>query len=529
MEFISLGYRSQWHIRVDINMLKSARKSLCGLAILLLIFFSDLCLPQDPEDRIAIIIGNSNYPTNSELKNPINDAKSIELELKKLGFETHIFTDLKVENSPDIRLLIERRVKRNSVLFFYYAGHGIQIEGRNYLIPINIRTQNSEHIAEDSLYLGDVLGAIEKKRPKLAAVILDACRDNPFKYEDKVTNKAKGLARVDPPTSTVVFYATRPGGTADDGSDNNGLFTKSLLDEIKKPEQPIEVIFRKTSTKVFDISKSEQEPWVEGVIRQEFYISRIPAPIEQIPTSIQTATYPTSQPLTDAPSQTLVEPPSIQVITPEKEVLLSSLSPDEMQTRLRGLGAKPSKDAVTSYICVEKGCFDYKRWVKSLNNEEELSAFIGQLKNFNNGKTPVVCEFSLENNKCKGPAPKLTVIYPLAPFHPSFVFGGFEFTDSKITNSGSINFTAKPVALRGSTRLNCLDSEGSLTFSNETVNLDITRQVCFNMLVVPGASKQTFQILTIDIPKKEIVAQWEYNLFSWLTYGYAGATVKLSY
>jgi hypothetical protein len=512
-------------------MLKSARKSLSGLTILLLIFFSDLCLPQAPEDRIAIIIGNSNYPKNSELKNPINDAKSIELELKKLGFETHIFIDLKVENSPDIRQLIEKRVRRNSVLFFYYAGHGLQIEGRNYLIPITSRTQNTEYIAEDSLYLGDILGAIEKKRPKLAAVILDACRDNPFKYEDKVTNKTKGLARVDPPTSTVVFYATRPGGIADDGSDNNGLFTKSLLDEIKKPDQPIEVIFRKTSTKVFDISKSEQEPWVEGVIRQEFYISRLPKPVENIQPNLQTTILSSPQNITQSPSQTPIETTLTQSLNQESEYILRSLSSDEMNSRLRAFekDSELKKDLNTSFICVEKGCFDYKSWVKTLNNDEELSLFINELKKFNSGSTPIVCEFNLAQNKCKGPAPKITVIYPLALFHPSFVFGGFEFKESKVTSGGNLNFTAKPVLLRGSTRLNCLDSDGGLKFSNESINLDISSQVCFNLVVMPGVSRQVFKIAYIDIPNRKIVARWDFNLLAWMAFGFADSTVELSY
>ena len=92
---------------------------------------------QAPEDRVAVIIGNSSYPKQAALKNPINDANAISNQLKQLGFETNLFLDVKSQDLNNIRQIIEKRVRRNTVLFFYYAGHGVQIDGRNYLIPID--------------------------------------------------------------------------------------------------------------------------------------------------------------------------------------------------------------------------------------------------------------------------------------------------------------------------------------------------------------------------------------------------------
>ena len=132
-----------------------------------------------------------------------------------------------------------------------------QIEGRNYLLPVDATLNDGDKASQESLYLGDVLHAIERMRPKIAVVILDACRDNPFKDQKNSTVAKQGLARVDPPTSTVVFYATRPGGTAQDGDEDNGVFTKALLQEIDKPEQPLEVVFRRVSTSVFKSTKSQ--------------------------------------------------------------------------------------------------------------------------------------------------------------------------------------------------------------------------------------------------------------------------------
>ena len=247
-------------------------RTLCVLALLF-----NLCPlavnAQGAEDRVAFIIGNGGYPKSLALKNPLNDATAIEKQLSNLGFETKSYKDLKVAEVSGLRQQMETRLKRNSVLFFYYAGHGVQIDGRNYLLPVDATLNDGDKASQESLYLGDVLHAIERMRPKIAVVILDACRDNPFKDQKNSSASKQGLARVDPPTSTVVFYATRPGGTAQDGDDENGVFTKALLQEIVKPEQPLEVVFRRVSTSVFKSTKSEQEPWIEGVIREEFVIA----------------------------------------------------------------------------------------------------------------------------------------------------------------------------------------------------------------------------------------------------------------
>lgn len=183
---------------------------------------------QDKEDRVAFVIGNAAYSGSNKLINPVNDAKAVSSALRDQGFDVSEFTDLGKQQVNELRQQIEKRVKRNTVLFFYYAGHGVQVEGRNYLVPVDARFSNGNDLADESLYLGDVLAAIEKRRPRLSVVILDACRDNPFAHEKSNATK-KGLARVDPPSSTVVFYATRPGGIASDGTEGNGLFTQSLL------------------------------------------------------------------------------------------------------------------------------------------------------------------------------------------------------------------------------------------------------------------------------------------------------------
>ena len=148
-------------------------------------------------------------------------------------------------------------------------------------------------------------------------VVLDACRDSPFGSDKSLAVNKGGLARVDPPTSTVIFYATRPGGTASDGDEKNGLFTKSLLAELKKPEVTLEVIFRRVSTAVYDFSKGDQEPWIEGVIREEFVVNQgnavkpvVDKPIVQVAANEEPSApqkIPTIEPLVVASSPQVVE------------------------------------------------------------------------------------------------------------------------------------------------------------------------------------------------------------------------------
>ena len=145
------------------------------LVFALLTNLSPLALhAQVAEDRVAFIVGNGAYPKSFALKNPLNDATAIEKQLANLGFETKSYKDLKVAEVSGLRQQMESRLKRNSILFFYYAGHGVQIEGRNYLLPVDATLNDGDKASQESLYLGDVLHAIERMRPKIAVVILDA-------------------------------------------------------------------------------------------------------------------------------------------------------------------------------------------------------------------------------------------------------------------------------------------------------------------------------------------------------------------
>ena len=340
-------------------------------ALFVLALFAYLCPlavnAQVAEDRVAFIIGNSGYPKSLALKNPLNDATAIEKQLSGLGFETKSYKDLKVAEVAGLRQQMESRLKRNSVLFFYYAGHGVQIDGRNYLLPVDATLNDGDKASQESLYLGDVLHAIERMRPKITVVILDACRDNPFKDQKNSVGAKQGLARVDPPTSTVVFYATRPGGTAQDGDQDNGVFTQALLQEMVKPEQPLEVVFRRVSTSVFKSTKSEQEPWIEGVIREEFVINQANL-LKLAPPELVAVAKPSALPS----PQVEKEPALPLVILPEPPVELQvafNASFDDAIQKIRSIKDKINlENEPTHFACNGDICESYQSWIKKFND-----------------------------------------------------------------------------------------------------------------------------------------------------------------
>lgn len=483
---------------------------------------------QEEEDRVAFVIGNAAYAGAHKLINPVNDAKAVASFLRGQGFETFEHTDLSTQQVNSLRQQIEKRVKRNTVLFFYYAGHGVQFEGRNYLVPVDARFNSGDALADESLYLGDVLAAIEKRRPRLAVVILDACRDNPF-ARDKSNAATKGLARVDPPSSTVVFYATRPGGVASDGAQGNGLFTQSLLKEFRVPQVPLEVVFRRVSTAVYKTSKGDQEPWIEGVIREEFaFTQERPAQSVALATpSTATTTVPSEGvPTVNAAVAATPTPTATPATTAQ---ILASLSEEEVKARVRSLAKSSDEDLPTRVICDEGGCFDYAMWAARLNQPERLDALKKSLQTLSEQVEAHFCLFNADEYVCPNDDPiKMTVIYPLAPILPAKKAKGFIWNESRVTPSGGVSFKSLPLLDRGGTPGGCLPADGSLQFARNRVEFALSRMTCFN-IIVPGSVKQSLQVLMMDLQRREMIAYWDWSVISFLTYGSGRHLVKIKF
>ena len=176
--------------------------------------------------RTALIIGNSNYK-NAPLKNPTNDAKDMAEVLKKSGFDVSLKINASQREMESAVRSFGKKLRRGGAGLFYYAGHGIQANGRNYLIPIGATIESESDVKYEAVDAGLILGKMEDAGNDLNIVILDACRNNPFARSFR--SAEQGLARMDAPKGSLVAYATAPGSVAADGNEGNGVIQNTLL------------------------------------------------------------------------------------------------------------------------------------------------------------------------------------------------------------------------------------------------------------------------------------------------------------
>ena len=219
--------------------------------------------------KVALIIGNSKYK-EAPLKNPGNDAKAIGESLTSLGFEVTLRLDTpKALMDAAISAYVNTLATRKCVGLFYYAGHGIQLAWKNYLLPVDANIDVIGDVAKQSFDLNSLIAGLTKASNPINVIMLDACRDNPF--GEAKQPEQKGLSQMDAPHSTILAYATAPGNTASDGEGSNGLYTENLLREIKVKEARIEDIFKRIRLNVRRTSKGAQIPWESTSLEDDFY------------------------------------------------------------------------------------------------------------------------------------------------------------------------------------------------------------------------------------------------------------------
>lgn len=218
--------------------------------------------------RTALVIGNSRYK-DAPLKNPANDAGAIGDNLKKMGFSVIPLLDTgKAAMENAIRSYGEQLAKSKGVGLFYFAGHGLQVSWRNFLVPVDANLDRTDDIPQQTVDLAALLGGIGKAGNPMNIVILDACRDNPFGGD---LRSGKGLSQMDAPIGTLLAYATAPGNVASDGSGSNGLYTENLLREVRTPEAKIEDVFKRVRLAVRRASQGQQIPWESTSLEEDFY------------------------------------------------------------------------------------------------------------------------------------------------------------------------------------------------------------------------------------------------------------------
>jgi hypothetical protein len=224
------------------------------------------------ETRIALIIGNSDYANpNLKLTNPANDAAAMQRALQAAGFVTIVRLNAKRLDFYHAVDEFTAKIGRDqhAVGLFYYAGHGVQAEGANYLIPVDADIQAESDLEANAFDAGRVLRAMKAAQNEMNIVILDACRDNPL---PKTRGIERGLARMDAPSGTFIAYAAAPGQTAQDGaSGTNGVFTGELVKAMAEPGLPLEQMFKKVIAGVKADTHGGQQPWSEASIQGDFY------------------------------------------------------------------------------------------------------------------------------------------------------------------------------------------------------------------------------------------------------------------
>lgn len=220
------------------------------------------------ERRVALVIGNSAYK-NAPLRNPANDATDISRALKRLGFKVTMLRNADQRKMKSSIREFGKQLSKGGVGLFYYAGHGMQVEGRNYLIPVGARVEDPSDVEFEAVDAGRVLGKMEVAGNDMNIVVLDACRDNPFSRSWR--SGQKGLARMDAPKGSYISYATAPGSVAADGSGRNGTFTKSLLRHIEVPGLTLESVMKRVRKDVIQETGSKQIPWSSSSITGDFF------------------------------------------------------------------------------------------------------------------------------------------------------------------------------------------------------------------------------------------------------------------
>ncbi|MFP5441385.1 MAG: caspase domain-containing protein [Gammaproteobacteria bacterium] len=220
------------------------------------------------ERKVALVIGNAAYRENP-LRNPVNDARAMSAKLKKLGFEVITHENVTALKYGAVLREFRSKLSPGAVALFFYAGHGLQVNGKNYLPAVDAQIQGEEDVPMQSLDLNQVLLTLEDSKTRMNLVFLDACRNNP--YARSFRSAAGGLARVEAPSGTLISYATRPGSVAADGTGANGLYTTQLLKHMDARGQPVEQVLKRVVGGVSDASRGAQEPWMEGSIRGDFY------------------------------------------------------------------------------------------------------------------------------------------------------------------------------------------------------------------------------------------------------------------
>ena len=225
----------------------------------------------EAEQRVALVIGNSKYQNTAPLANPDNDAQSVAELLNAAGFDVIAATDLSQNDMIKVVQDFSAKIAEHgpdTVAMIYYAGHGVQVAGENYLIPVDAKITTPSDLVDHSLRLVDLMATLKSIPSRLRIVMLDSCRTNPF---PNIVDDGRGLAIVDAPLHSIVGYSTSPGAEALDGANGHSPYTQAFLTLAREPNLPIEQLFKRIRLHVSYATRGLQTPWESSSATSDFY------------------------------------------------------------------------------------------------------------------------------------------------------------------------------------------------------------------------------------------------------------------
>ena len=224
--------------------------------------------------RVALVIGNARYKFNP-LNNPVNDATDMAASLRSVGFDVIEVKDATLKQMREATRRFADKLEVSDVGLVYYSGHGIEVKGTNYLIPVNADIRREYEVVDQAFDASNLLRMMESLqgsvKKRVSILIVDACRNNDLPKSWRSTNN--GLARMDAPAGSFISFATAPGQVASDGNGRNSPYTKHLLNALKQPNVPIEQVFKQVRRNVMDETGGEQVPWENSSLIGDFYFT----------------------------------------------------------------------------------------------------------------------------------------------------------------------------------------------------------------------------------------------------------------
>jgi TPR repeat protein len=274
--------------------------------------------PERPVQRVALVIGNGSYQYLDQLANPVNDARAVAASLWDLGFEVIEVIDADLGQTLAAMTTFSSRLRPGMEALFYYAGHAVQWNGANFLLPVSARVGSNADLLGQAINAGAIVQVMEKAGARLNILILDSCRDNPF--PDGIAEGSSGLAEMrGQKAEMLIGYATAPGTVASDGEGRHSPYTAALLQHLEEPGLEVAMLFRRVRSSVRQATAGHQIPWVSSSLESEFYFRPAAQPVIQLAA------------LGGSPTDTLgMLPPSAVVELAYWQSIKDSRDPDEL-------------------------------------------------------------------------------------------------------------------------------------------------------------------------------------------------------